>query len=79
MQEPSSTPRAARRRSALTWALGVLFVSLVLPACAPAASGVLGTSVSIIGAVTSEKDSFVVRPDGVREPLRGGGWEHLTG
>ena len=46
---------------------------------AAAASGVLGTLVSIIGAVTSEKDSFIVRPGGAREPLRGGGWEHLTG
>lgn len=45
---------------------------------AAGAGGVLGTPVSIIGAVTSEKDSFIVWPGGAREPLRGGGWQHLT-
>ena len=40
-------------------------------------TGTLGTRICIIGTVTAEKESFVVWPDGTREPLRGGGWEHL--
>ena len=44
---------------------------------AAAASGVLGTPVAIIGTVTPQKDSFLVWPDGSREQLRAGGWEHL--
>jgi thiamine-monophosphate kinase len=43
-----------------------------------AATGLAGTPVSIIGAVTSEPDRFLVLPDGSREPLRSGGWEHQT-
>ena len=44
-----------------------------------AATGLAGTPVSIIGQVTSERKSFLVLPDGSREALRSGGWEHQTG
>ena len=42
-------------------------------------TGLAGTQVSIIGAVTPERESVVIGPDGARRPLRSEGWEHQTG
>ena len=44
-----------------------------------AATGVAGARVSIIGSVEPGPHSALIRPDGTREPLRSGGWEHPTG
>lgn len=43
-----------------------------------AGAGAAGTAVSIIGEVTPEPESYLVAPDGRRELLSAGGWEHLT-
>ncbi len=43
-----------------------------------ALSAAPGTPVSVIGKVTAGGESFIVWPDGRREPLRGAGWEHLS-
>jgi thiamine-monophosphate kinase len=55
----------------------LLFCLSQADAVAAAQSGLAGAPVSIIGIVTAEKQSFILCPDGSREPLRGGGWEHL--
>jgi thiamine-monophosphate kinase len=42
-----------------------------------AGAGVRGLEVSVIGEVTGGGESFLVMPDGRREPLLAQGWEHL--
>ncbi len=41
-------------------------------------TGLKGTVVSIVGDVTSERESYLLASDGRREPLAAEGWEHLT-
>ena len=41
-----------------------------------AAEGLEDVGVSLIGEVTEDSGSWLVRPDGEREPLVSGGWEH---
>lgn len=43
-----------------------------------AGTGVGGTEVSLIGEVIGGDESYVVTADAAREPLRPGGWEHLS-
>jgi thiamine-monophosphate kinase len=43
-----------------------------------ARTGVAGVGVSVIGQVVAGDKSYLVMPDGRREPLAAGGWEHLT-
>ena len=57
----------------------LLFCASEQAARQAARGGVLGTPVSLIGTVTQQTDCWLVWPDGRREPLRSGGWEHLRG
>jgi len=40
-------------------------------------SGVLGTSVTVIGSITRARTYNIVMPDGTQRPLGSEGWEHL--
>jgi len=56
----------------------LLFCAPQADARAAAHSGVMGLNVSVIGTVIQDAESFIIWPDGTREPLLSGGWEHLS-